>query len=301
VLRPDVSLSASGQRWFADEPAYALHTRGVRTTLTHQLTQPNVVTGRGAVSSLSASWIYEQEEFSITTEALADLSFRNQLIASGLDPRTGEGAGLLSALSLDYRRSTAADVLNSTRGYVMEAHVERGGGWLPGNYHYFEASLEGRHYQTLGRLGVLANRARLATIDGRGSEDLSVPFFKRYFLGGATNLRGWGRFEVAPLSGAGLPIGGTTFMFASVELRAPLWNRLGAVLFLDAGNVWTDPWSVDLEDVRFDVGPGLRYRTPIGPIRVDLGYQLNPIPGLLVNGEEQARRFRLHFSIGQAF
>ena len=53
--------------------------------------------------------------------------------------------------------------------------------------------------------------------------------------------------------------------------------------------------------MRYDVGPGLRYQTPIGPIRVDLGYQLNPIPGLLVNGKPEARQFRFHFSIGQAF
>jgi outer membrane protein insertion porin family/translocation and assembly module TamA len=45
----------------------------------------------------------------------------------------------------------------------------------------------------------------------------------------------------------------------------------------------------------------LRYQTPIGPIRFDVGYQLNPIPNLQVNGSPQTRRYRLHFSIGQAF
>jgi outer membrane translocation and assembly module TamA len=49
------------------------------------------------------------------------------------------------------------------------------------------------------------------------------------------------------------------------------------------------------------VVPVLRYRTPVGPIRVDLGYQLNPIEGLIINGEPQTRRWRVHFSIGQAF
>jgi len=49
------------------------------------------------------------------------------------------------------------------------------------------------------------------------------------------------------------------------------------------------------------VGPGLRYQTPIGPIRFDVGYQLNRIPGLLINGEPETRRWRIHFSIGQAF
>jgi outer membrane protein insertion porin family/translocation and assembly module TamA len=56
-----------------------------------------------------------------------------------------------------------------------------------------------------------------------------------------------------------------------------------------------------MNDMRYDVGPGLRYMTPIGPLRADLGFQLNPIPGLLVNGKPQPRAFRFHFSIGQAF
>ncbi|MEP6594171.1 MAG: BamA/TamA family outer membrane protein, partial [Acidobacteriota bacterium] len=71
--------------------------------------------------------------------------------------------------------------------------------------------------------------------------------------------------------------------------------------FLDGGNVWTKPWDLNVNDLRYDVGPGLRYQTPIGPIRADIGYQLNPIPGLLVNGVPEARRFRFHFSVGQAF
>lgn len=81
----------------------------------------------------------------------------------------------------------------------------------------------------------------------------------------------------------------------------PLTDKFGAVAFVDFGNVWRDAWAIDLRDLRYAVGPGLRYQTPIGPVRFDIGYQLNPIDGLLVNGEPQKRRFRLHFSVGQAF
>ncbi len=88
---------------------------------------------------------------------------------------------------------------------------------------------------------------------------------------------------------------------ATSELRMRVRGQLGAVLFLDLGNVWADPWRLRVNDLRYDIGPGLRYNTPVGPIRVDLGYQLNPIPGLLVNGKPQTRRWRVHFSIGQAF
>jgi outer membrane protein insertion porin family/translocation and assembly module TamA len=80
-----------------------------------------------------------------------------------------------------------------------------------------------------------------------------------------------------------------------------VWGKLGAVLFFDYGNVWPEKLQFELGDLRYAVGPGLRYMTPIGPARIDLGYQINPIEGLLVNGEEQQRRWRVHFSIGQAF
>ena len=58
-----------------------------------------------------------------------------------------------------------------------------------------------------------------------------------------------------------------------------LRGNFGGVLFLDAGNVWAESWGFDLSDLRYAIGPGLRYQTPVGPIRFDFGYQLNPIPG----------------------
>jgi outer membrane translocation and assembly module TamA len=91
-------------------------------------------------------------------------------------------------------------------------------------------------------------------------------------------------------------------MFAfSEEIRAALRGKFGMVLFLDAGNVWSDSGGIRLDDLRYAVGSGIRYQTPIGPFRFDFGYQLNPIPGLLVNGSPQTRQWRLHFSIGQAY
>lgn len=302
LFSPDTSLTLSAQTWFADEPAYTLHTRGGRATITRELSQPDVVSGRGAVSSMSVGWIYEREAFTISSEALADPTFRSQLIALGLDPTTGKDDGILNALTIDYRRSTAPNVLDSTRGYVLQAHAERGGGWLPGDYSYTELSVEGRHYLSVGRVGVLAHRARVASIDGHGvTQAESVPFFKRYFLGGSNSLRGWGRFEVAPLSDGGLPIGGHSLVEISSELRVPITGRFGAVAFVDAGNVRPDPWDIGMSSLRYDVGPGLRYASPIGPLRVDLAYQLNPIPDLLIEGAPETRRWRVHFSIGQTF
>ena len=304
-LTPRLSFTAQGQAWFTDEPLYALETWGGRVTVNRQF-------GRGArrgmraqpANNLAFTYANEWESYSLANEALEDLTIRDELIALGLDPRFGTGRGQRSAISLDGGRNTTDNILDARRGYFATAHLEQAGGWLGGTWDYYEVTAEGRYYLALGQAAVVAVRARGGSIDAlRGEPNIegAVPFFKRYFLGGAQNLRGWGRFEVAPLSGAGLPIGGHTFMNVSTEVRFPVWGNVGAVLFLDGGNVWSGPWDFNLNDLRYNVGPGLRYNTPIGPIRADVGYQLNPRPGLLVNGQQEPRRFRFHFSIGHAF
>jgi outer membrane protein insertion porin family len=148
---------------------------------------------------------------------------------------------------------------------------------------------------------VVANRVRLGSITSPGSEDVNVPFFKRYFLGGSTSIRGWSRYQVSPLSGSGLPIGGYTVMEGSTELRFPIRGNFSGVMFVDYGNVWNRAWDFNLNDMVYAAGPGLRYNTPIGPVRFDFGYQLKRVDNLLVNGEPETHRWRVHFSIGQAF
>ena len=113
-------------------------------------------------------------------------------------------------------------------------------------------------------------------------------------------MRGWGRYEVAPLID-GIPSGGRALLDLSAELRVPLRTRLGLVVFADAGNVWPTSAEFGVRDLRYDAGTGVRYTTPIGLVRADIGVQINPVPGLLIDGEPQTRRWRVHLSIGQAF
>jgi outer membrane protein assembly complex protein YaeT len=297
--RNDISLSA--QSWHSDEPAFKLDTNGGRATVSRRFRRGGPVLGSRPSTTLSLTYANERESYTISPAALDDPTFRDELIALGLDPRTGKGSGTRSAISLDGGRNTTNNLLDARQGYVASLHLEQAGKWLAGSYDYYEVTTELRLYRSIGNRVVAAGQARLGSIDALGDPETKVPFFKRYFLGGATNLRGWGRFEVAPLTPDGLPVGGHAFLNMSVELRASVWRSFGAVLFMDAGNVYSDPWRFDVNDLRYDVGPGLRYQTPIGPIRADFGYQLNPIPGLVVNGSDHPRRFRFHFSIGQAF
>jgi len=303
LFDPRYHLSLSGQSWYSDEPAYQLTTTGGRATVTRRFRTRGDPVMRGSRPTMTLAFTYanEWEDYTITEEALADPTFRDELIALGLDPNTGSDSGRLSALGVDFARTTTTNLLDARQGYVATLHAEQAGRWLGGDFDYVEMTAEGRYYRSLGEVAVLAFRARAGAIDAHGgSPDEVVPFFKRYFLGGATNLRGWGRYEVSPLS-EGLPIGGLTFMNFSTEVRFPIVGRLGGVIFLDGGNVWENSWDFNLRDMRYDMGPGLRFNTPVGPFRLDVGFQLNPIEGLLVDGEEQKRPMRVHFSIGHAF
>jgi outer membrane protein assembly factor BamA len=223
------------------------------------------------------------------------------LIALGLDPTTNSQQGTLSAVGADWQRTTTDNALNARRGYQVALHVEEAGRLLPGTFNYYGATADARHFLPLGKRLVAANRLQLGNIRPSGYDPRMVPFSKKYFLGGASSLRGWGRYEVSPLGGSGLPIGGNTMISFSTELRAVLRGKLGGVVFLDAGNVWRDLRELNLGDVRYAAGAGLRYQTPVGPIRLDFGQQLNHIDGLLVNGSPEVRHWRVHFSIGQAF
>jgi outer membrane translocation and assembly module TamA len=171
--------------------------------------------------------------------------------------------------------------------------------WLGGTFRFDEVLAEVRGYVPIGRSVVGAVRVRAGTLP---SPDASrIPYSERYFLGGASSVRGWGRYQIGPITESGLPTGGRTLLEGSAELRFPLAGALGAVAFVDAGQVGADSWNFSTRDLRYAIGTGLRYTSLIGVARIVVGYQLNPIPGLRVAGEELTRRWRLHLSIGHAF
>jgi outer membrane protein assembly complex protein YaeT len=290
-FRPHFSLNAEGQQWYTFTPAYNSVITGGKLTMTHRESDR---------MSWSVSMINEHDTSSIASDVLNDPTLRNDLIALGLDPTTGQQNGTLNSLAFDLQRSTADNLLNPRRGYQIGVHTEDAGQQFGGTFDFTALTFDGRHYLPFGENVVLASRILVGNLRPAGLNPVNVPFSKKYFLGGATTIRGWGRFEVSPLSG-GVPIGGDSMFLVSEEVRAPLRGKWGIVLFLDAGNVWADSGGILLDNLRYAVGPGFRYQTPIGPIRFDFGYQLNPIPGLLINGEPQTRRWRVHFSIGQAF
>jgi outer membrane protein assembly complex protein YaeT len=299
LFQRGVSLRLSGSTWWADEPVYEYRSSGGRIGLIKDFSRAGVGAERGVRNTVSATLIQEYEDYTIAPAVLADASFRDELIALGLDPETGRGSGTVTALEFDFERNTSAQPLDPRQGYVVNGHVEKAGQWLRGTFDYTEFSGEVRGYLPVGSRFVWANRARSGTIAGPSTA--LIPFYKRYFVGGSGSVRGWGRYQVSPLTPTGQPIGGRTMMEVSTEARFGIRGKMGGVLFVDGGNVWEGPWEVQMNKLRWAVGPGFRYDTPIGPMRIDLGIQLNPIEGLVLEGNPEKRKWRVHFSIGQAF
>jgi len=119
-----------------------------------------------------------------------------------------------------------------------------------------------------------------------------MPLIERFFLGGRNTVRGYTHDALGPKDKEGNPTGGNFFANINTEFRFSIWKGFGIVAFLDSGNVWQTSDNIDFP-LKHTVGGGVRYSTPIGPVRGDYGYKLNRESGESV-GE-------FHFSFGQAF
>jgi outer membrane protein assembly complex protein YaeT len=294
------SLHAQAGGWWTFEPTFESRTAGGRIAISHEFGRVRRA-GINMVGGWDARLTYRNETltYQVTPEALADLGSVEQRIAFGLDPVSGRGDGTAAGVSLDVTRRDLDIPTDPTRGSVIALRVAHVAPWFGGTFKFDEFLAEVRGYVPVAGRVVVAARARAGTLPSRDAS--RIPYSERYFLGGSTSVRGWGRYQISPTSDTGLPTGGRSLLEGSVELRFPLAGSLGAVGFVDAGQVGADSWNFSTRDLRYAVGTGLRYTSLIGVARIDVAYQLNPIEGLRVAGVPQTRRWRLHFSIGHAF
>jgi translocation and assembly module TamA len=116
---------------------------------------------------------------------------------------------------------------------------------------------------------------------------------ERFYTGGGSSVRGFSFWRLGPRRVDGRAIGGASVLEGSGELRFPIRGALGGVAFVDAGQVDLDPWGWKPGDLTFSLGGGLRFATPLGPIRLDIARPLN--------APDDAGTTWFHFSIGQAF
>jgi outer membrane protein insertion porin family len=203
-----------------------------------------------------------------------------------------ERKGVLSGLSLGMLSNTTDDPLNPTTGHLMSFSAEQVGGFLSGDFHFGKLVGDMKYYHALNKKLILATRLRVgfAVPRGKGKE---VPLFERFFAGGANSVRGYGRHRLGPLSSADDPVGGRSLLEGSIELRRELFAQIGGIVFMDFGQVSLRSFDVPIEDLQFAFGVGASYATPVGPLRLDLGFPVSPPSG--------DQPWQVHFSIGQFF
>jgi len=297
--RPDLSMAISGVAERIRQLTYDSETYGGSLRFTWQDERGGGrVSGQTVRYEAHVEYTHDYLSYGIRKEDLNDLSQRDERIALGLDPETGRGAGTLASLSLDVQRTALDNPAAPREGSMVSLHLEHAAPWLAGTYRYDEFRMDAYRFQPVGALD-LVGRVQYGTVFG--SDPAKIPFSKRYFLGGATTLRGWGRFQVSPLDSAGLPIGGRSLVQTSLDVVFPIHGKFGGTLFVDAGNVWSSGWTAAAKQLRVDAGPGLRYDTPVGTVSVDLGIQLTPIPGLIIDGQPEHRRWRIQLNFGRPF
>ena len=188
--------------------------------------------------------------------------------------------------------NTTDNILDPKKGHVVSLFGDQTGVSLGGDYQYWKAALEGKKYFDVGWETIFATRLLLGTADSLGSVG-DIPLSERFYAGGEKSVRGYGRRRLGPKSAADDPIGGLSLAEGSFELRRPIWGGLGGALFLDFGQVSVDRFDFPFGDLDFGAGPGFFYATPVGPIRLDIGFPFDPLLG--------DASWRIHFSIGQFF
>ena len=147
--------------------------------------------------------------------------------------------------------------------------------------------------------GVLATSVRVGWNHPYG-RTTALPPTERYFAGGSTTLRGFS-FDDA------VPEGGYAMTIANIEYRTPLnivpIKGLGGALFYDTGNVFPNISGIHLSEFTHTAGFGLRYQTPLGPVRVDVGINLNPKLRIQVGQPSYRRedRFKVFFTLANPF
>jgi len=243
--------------------------------------------------------------------------------------RNGLTSGMGVTFSVDKRNNR----INATRGFLTSVKTELAGGFrvdqdqalslFGGDFNYWESKFNFRFYQPVVRKGDwLVFRYNLSLGRIQSTDGSIVPYIHRYRAGGILSVRGYEPYSLGPYIRATgtknydenrslflgaddptspddrLTIGGTETWVNNLELEAKLVQAAGisTVFFLDAGNTYGDVWGqghIDPTNLRWAYGVGVRWFSPIGPLRFEWGFPIAPEP--------DERKAVFDFTIGSAF
>ena len=236
-------------------------------------------------SRVFLTYRYEQKE--ITN--LSPAALENRFIADQ------EGRSTLSSITAQWVRNSTDIFEDPSRGGVTRISLEYAG--LGGTEHFLRPIASHRHFFPLFWGTVFSIHGEVGYITPTGGDD-EVSIGERFFLGGIRTLRGFKTREVGPIEtdtlGNRVYVGGEKMGYFNFEYLFPIYRALGlqGVLFYDTGNAWTDDEEF-FSDMRHSAGAGIRWRSPLGPLRFEWGYNLEP--------RDDEKKSVFEFTIGRPF
>lgn len=223
---------------------------------------------------------------------------------SSADPDTVfkrlEGRDKARSFGLFIKWDTRENVFYPANSSLITIDTKYSGGPLGGSNHFYKIEVSWSSYENIRILpGIVASRFKFGwgNVFGITKE---IPIYERFFLGGGTSVRGYEEGRLGPLQissrerGRYDPVGGNVKLLMNFEFRFPLYWKFGGEIFIDAGNLWKIIEELDFLDLKYGAGAGITFETPLGPVRIDYGYKLNPDPQITA-------RSAVHFGFQYAF
>jgi outer membrane protein insertion porin family len=204
------------------------------------------------------------------------------------------GRVLVSSLSPALIWDLRDDVFNPRRGALYGIILKEAWSGLWSEADFSKLTVQASWFMPVDTsVLALSARAGMAWPFGNTAE---IPIHERFYVGGNTTVRGYRQDGIGPsvpdVNGDPIPQGGSSMLVLNLELRVNPGEGFGVALFTDAGNVWPER-VISGRDLRSSYGIGLRYGTPVGPLRLDYGQKTHRLPG------ESPGEF--HFNIGNTF
>jgi outer membrane protein insertion porin family len=190
--------------------------------------------------------------------------------------KDAEGISTTSSISGILRRDTRNNRFDPTGGSDNTLSVEYAGGILGGTNEFTKYVFNSAWYVTPFYKLTFSARGRIGYIAGD-----NIPLYELFRLGGMYSVRGFKAWSIGPKDENGEVIGGDKELLFNFEMIFPIAKEINlkGLIFFDAGNAWAKEDPYQLDDLRTSVGFGFRWMSPVGPLRIEWGYNLNPKPG----------------------
>lgn len=201
-------------------------------------------------------------------------------LGAGTFIREQEGTTTVSSVTLGLLRNTIDNTLNPTKGSNTILSFELAGGIFGGQADFYKAIASYSRYIPAGFWDsqFFVRGTAGTTVSYNGS---TIPVYENFFVGGLQTVRGFKYGEAGPLDLNGDPIGGNNQLFFNFEWIFPVYTPVGlkGVIFFDVGHGFNDDKGFLLNGARTSAGTGIRWFSPFGPVRLEIGFNLNPNKG----------------------